>query len=290
MTSPDITRPAITDLNLFKEVLTASCYNESAWQILDAYDVAKGVAAGGDKSLRSRVRRWIARTAKKRGYAVVRQLPFDPARRQGGEDWPLFGYTMVGHKRLDNIEFCLETVLADGIEGDVIETGVWRGGAMMFAKALLDLRGATDRSVWCADSFEGLPKQYGRDLEIADDPELSGSSTLAVTQQAVEANFRRFDLLDDRVKFLKGWFSDTLPTAPVEKIAIARLDGDLYESTMDALVNLYPKVSPGGFVIIDDYGSWKGCRAAVDEYRDEHGIDAPIERIDDHGYFWRVPK
>ena len=277
------------DLKLFKQVLTASCYEESAWRLVDTY--AKGLTAGKDK--KRSLERWfgsrVARFFWKRGYGIVKINSFDIETRETGNDWPLFGYTMVGHKRLDNVRYCVETALKDGVEGDIVETGVWRGGSMMFAKAVLKHHGDSKKKIWCADSFEGLPKQFGRDIEIAADPELSGSTYLAVSQQEVAANFKRFGLLDENVKFLKGWFKDTLPTAPIDKICVARLDGDLFESTMDALQYLYPKISSGGFVIIDDYGSWKGCSTAVDEYRERHKIDAPLEKIDLHGYFWRVP-
>jgi hypothetical protein len=96
-------------------------------------------------------------------------------------------------------------------------------------------------------------------------------------------------MLDDQVRFLKGWFSDTLPTAPVERLAIMRLDGDYYESTRDALANLYDKLSVGGFVIIDDYGedSWTYCRKAVDEFRAERGIRDPLVRVDRPCSYWR---
>ena len=220
---------------------------------------------------------------------MVRTEPFDLERRETGNDWPLFGYTMIGHRRLDNIESCIQSVLEQKVEGDIIETGVWRGGAMMYAKAVLNKYGANDRTIWCADSFEGLPRHYGRDAEMSVDPNLVGNTYLAVSQSEVEDNFRRFGLLDENVRFLKGWFSDTLLKAPIEKISIARLDGDLYESTMDALAALYPKISSGGYVIVDDYGSWKGCRVAVDEYREKYGITAPIRNIDEHGHYWQVP-
>ena len=100
---------------------------------------------------------------------------------------------------------------------------------------------------------------------------MSGVSTLMVGADQVRANFDRYGLLDDQVRFLEGWFADTLPMAPIEQLAILRLDGDLYESTMDALVPLYEKVSPGGFVIVDDYGAWEPCRKAVDDFRAQHG-------------------
>jgi O-methyltransferase len=109
---------------------------------------------------------------------------------------------------------------------------------------------------------------------------------LAVGVDEVRSNFARYGLLDDQVRFLEGWFADTLPSAPIERLAVLRLDGDMYASTMDALEPLYPKVSPGGFVIVDDY-ALPGCRRAVDEYRARDGIDEPIVDIDGMGVFWR---
>jgi hypothetical protein len=119
--------------------------------------------------------------------------------------------------------------------------------------------------------------------------DMSDITYLAVSLEQVKANFQRFDLLDDQVKFLKGWFCDTLPTAPIERIAVLRMDGDMYTSTMDALTNLYQKVSPGGYVIVDDYNSWPACKSAVDEYRRDHGVTADLVKIDPHAVYWRVP-
>ena len=90
---------------------------------------------------------------------------------------------------------------------------------------------------------------------------------LAVPRCEVEANFARYGLLDDRVRFLAGWFRNSLPSAPIEKLALLRLDGDMYESTAVALHALHPKVQPGGYVIVDDYHALVGCRQAVDDYR-----------------------
>jgi O-methyltransferase len=103
----------------------------------------------------------------------------------------------------------------------------------------------------------------------------------------VQNNFRRYGLLDDQVVFLKGWFKDTLPSAPIRQLAVARLDGDMYESTMDAISNLYPRIAAGGFLIVDDYHAVKGCRQAIHEYRGAHGIEEPIQEIDGTGVFWR---
>jgi len=102
----------------------------------------------------------------------------------------------------------------------------------------------------------------------------------------VKRNFERYGLFDDQVKFLRGWFRDTLPTAPIERLAVLRLDGDLYESTMEALVPLYPKLSQGGFLIVDDY-NLPMCRQAVSDYRKREGITDEIVPIDDAGIYWR---
>jgi O-methyltransferase len=207
--------------------------------------------------------------------------------RQDGGDWPGRGLTMIGLKRLDNLQFVMEDVLAKGVPGDFIEAGAWRGGACIFMRGVLKAHGVTDRRVWVADSFEGLPvpdtKQYPADAEAG--PGAAGQ--MAVSLETVMNNFSRYGLLDDRVMFLKGWFKDTLPKAPIEKLALLRLDGDLYESTMDSLVSLYPKLSSGGYVVVDDYGAMPSSASAVTDYRAKHGIVEPIVKIDWTGVFWR---
>jgi hypothetical protein len=173
---------------------------------------------------------------------------------------------MIGMPRLDNLQYCVETVLADDVPGDLIETGVWRGGASIFMRGVLKAHGVTDRTVWVCDSFEGLPPSDREKYPKETDMDLSPYEALAVSLERVQANFGRYGLLDDQVRFLKGWFKDTLPTAPVNALAVMRLDGDLYESTMDALVALWPKLSPGGFVIIDDFNALQCCNDAVDDF------------------------
>ena len=151
---------------------------------------------------------------------------------------------------------------------------------------ILEALADTTRRVWCADSFEGLPSpSHPKDRAYPHD--LSKVAELAVSLDTVKANFARYDLLDDRVVFLKGWFKDTLPTAAVDHISLLRLDGDYYDSTMDGLTALYPKVSSGGFVVIDDYGNIEPCRAAVTDYRRANGIDDEIIDIDGFGVYWR---
>jgi O-methyltransferase len=220
-----------------------------------------------------------------RGLQLVRRV--EPEARAVGRDWPREAETMIGLRRLDNLQSCIVDVLRRGVPGDLIETGVWRGGATIFMRAVLKAYGDTQRIVWVADSFQGLPKpdlqRYSQD---AGDKHWTYQE-LAISLDEVKSNFVRYGLLDDQVRFLVGWFRDTLPTAPIERLAVLRLDGDMYESTMDALRALYPKLSPGGYVIVDDYGAVPGCKAAVEAFRAEHGITDPIEPIDWTGVFWR---
>jgi O-methyltransferase len=192
---------------------------------------------------------------------------------------------MIGLRRLDNIEYCVRAVVSEGVPGDVIETGVWRGGAAIFMRAALAAYGDTNRKVWVADSFAGLPPPDPNNP--VDEGDLHHTqSELIVSLEEVRENFRRYELLDDRVQFLKGWFRDTLPRAPIDRLAVIRLDGDMYGSTMDALSALYERLSPGGFVIVDDY-ALAGAREAVTDFRSQNAIDDPIETIDWTGAFWR---
>jgi hypothetical protein len=202
--------------------------------------------------------------------------------------------TMLPIARMDNLRACIEDILNGGIPGDLIETGVWRGGATIFMCAVLRAHGVTDRNVWVADSFEGLPEPDAEKYPIEAKAHhgavmRNAYNHFAVSIDDVKRNFAAFDLLDERVRFLKGWFKDTLPSAPIKKLAVMRLDGDYYESTMDGLTNLYDKLSVGGYVIIDDYGedSWTYCRRAVDEFRQKRGIDEPMIRVDSKCYYWQ---
>jgi O-methyltransferase len=209
-------------------------------------------------------------------------------RRTLGLDWPPEAETMIGMQRLTSLQRCVETVLADDIPGDLIECGVWRGGACILMRAVLAAYGDTTRSVWLADSFQGVPRSdpvnYRADKWIRAD---FASGILGVSEADVRANFNRYGLLDDRVRFLPGWFKDTLPEAPIDRIAVLRLDGDLYESTIQALDALYPRLSTGGFCIVDDYRAIKACEQAVTDYRRDHGIVADIVEIDGTGVLWR---
>jgi O-methyltransferase len=212
---------------------------------------------------------------------------FDPNSRLLGRDWPSLSFSMIGSVRMRNLRYACETVVFDGVEGDFIETGVWRGGACIMMRGILDAYGDPERRVFVADSFSGLP-EADPDNFPADRGDVHHTiSQLRVSRGDVEDNFRRFGLLDERVVFLEGWFKDTLPDAPIDQLAVLRLDGDMYESTIEALDALYHKVSYGGFVIVDDY-FLQPCAQAITDFRERYGITSPILPIDEWGTYWRV--
>jgi hypothetical protein len=199
-----------------------------------------------------------------------------------------FSHTMTGLSALDNIERCAEMVFRDNIPGDFIEAGVCQGGTAIFMRALQVAYDESYRRLWAADSFQGLPSpESGPDIASGLDLSEAKSPSLAFGLEGVRDNFLRYELLDEGVTFLRGWFADTLPSAPIAQLAILRLDADLYASTRDALECLYPRVAPGGFIIVDDYGAYDVCRQAVDEYRSAHGIDEPIEFVNKFVVYWR---
>ncbi len=222
------------------------------------------------------------------GVTPENMAAYGDAYREVGLDWPLIAHTMVGLRRLENLRELTQRVVDEGVPGDLIETGAWRGGCCILMRGVLKANAIQDRKVYVADSFSGLPPP---DPEFEQDQghDYSEHEQLAVSADQVRANFARYGLLDDQVIFIEGLFQDTLPVLDVSPFALIRLDGDLYESTLVALENLYPKLSPGGFVIVDDYGGMPPCRQAVEDYRAKRGITAPITAIDWTGVWWRKP-
>ena len=233
------------------------------------------------------IKRKMVEFLNERGFRLVRPRPADITKRVTGQDRSPVAHTMIGLRRLENIQHCIESVISENIPGDFIETGVWRGGATIFMRAVLKAYDVIDRVVWVADSFEGCPApDPGKYPEDKNDT-LFTSRELAIPLEKVKENFSLYGLLDDQVKFLKGWFKDTLPGAPIGKLSLIRLDGDMYGSTIDALSNLYPRLSVGGYVIVDDYGAMETCRKAVADFREKHGIRDEIVTVDWTGVYWR---
>lgn len=208
--------------------------------------------------------------------------------RASGRDWPVGAETMVGIKRLDNLQFCISDIIARGVVGDLVETGVWRGGASIFMRGVLKAYHETERIVWAADSFAGLPEPNASRSPADSGDRHHQASNLAVSLDEVSANFAKYGLLDEQVRFVVGWFQDTLPAAPIDRIAVLRLDGDMYESTKVALESLYPKVTVGGYIVVDDYWNEQlPAKLAVDDFRTAREISDVIHRIDWTGAFWQ---
>jgi O-methyltransferase len=255
------------------------CERALTFSLYEALDGRMRIPRG----LRVRIEPMLRRA----GHDVVRLLPPDSPSREDGRDWPLFAQTMIGRRRLASLRACVEQVLVDEVPGDLIEAGVWRGGASILMRAVLKAYGVRDRTVWLADSFAGLPRPQAGDHSADRDIPWDKFSELAISEEAVRANFERYGLLDGQVRFVRGWFRDTMPGLAGREWSVIRLDGDTYASTTDALTALYPGLAPGGYLIVDDYGALVASRDAVHDFRDAHGIVEPIERVDWTGAYWR---
>ena len=268
-------------LDLLKRSLTGALAEDND-------SILGGVRTAGSTSLKRRAANMAGQLAARFNFEIVYKKPYDPSQREVGRDWPSRAESMIGLRRMDNIQHCVQTVLDDDVPGDLIEAGVWRGGACIFMKANLIARGDTGRTVWVADSFQGLPPPNASLYPADSGDDLHTRAGLGVGADQVRHNFERYGVLDDKVEFLVGWFKDTLPSAPIEALSVMRLDGDMYESTWQAIEALYPKLSAGGFCIIDDFGSHQSqAGQAVLDYRKANGIDEEIVDIDGFGAFWR---
>jgi O-methyltransferase len=268
-------------LDLLKRSLTGALTEDND-------SILGGVRTAGSRSWKRRLANFAGQAAARCNVEIVYKKAYDPTSREVGRDWPARAESMIGLRRMDNIQHCVQAVLRDDVPGDLIETGVWRGGACIFMKANLVAGGDIDRTVWVADSFQGLPPPNVTLYPADTGDDLYTRSGLSVGADQVRHNFARYGLLDERVKFLVGWFKDTLPTAPIGGLSLMRLDGDMYESTWQAIEALYPKLAPGGFCIIDDFGSHQSqAGLAVRDYRRANGIDEEIIDIDGFGAYWR---
>ena len=182
--------------------------------------------------------------------------------------------TMITRNSLSNTENCIRDCITNNIEGDFVETGVWKGGSSILVYNLFKIL-EEDRKVWAYDSFKGLPKPDPINYPIDSGDIHHSISHLSVSLKEVKENFEKFSGLDENVIFVEGWFRDTIPQNKINKICVLRLDGDMYESTMPVLEYLYPKLSVGGYCIIDDYNH-KGARLAVLQYRRKYNITDEI--------------
>ncbi len=198
---------------------------------------------------------------------------------------PQNAYTMIGLRRLENLQYCVESILKNNMDGDLAECGVWRGGACIFMKLILNKYNSS-KKIFVADSFEGLPKP---DIKFPTDHDskLHEIESLKVGLEQVKNNFKKFDTLDDNIIFIKGFFENTLKDTSIDSLSLLRLDGDMYGSTWSILENLYPKLTPSGFCIVDEY-FYEPCRKAIDDYRKQNNIKAVKIPIDSSAIYWNA--
>lgn len=206
-----------------------------------------------------------------------------------GSIWPDRAQTMLGSLRMDNLRYCVEYCIDNNIPGDFLEAGVWRGGAIIWMAGILKANNVTDRKIYGADSFEGLPLPDPRYPKDRKDKHHS-FTFLSISPQEVRENFRKYNLLDKNIIFIEGFFEESLKNIDTKQLAILRLDGDMYGSAYQTLDLLYDKVSPGGFIINDDHPARKsslGAKTAVIDFRGERNIMSEMIRIDDNSIFWQ---
>lgn len=205
-------------------------------------------------------------------------------------------------RRIATVELSLCAV-ALNIDGDFVETGVYTGGTLVLMTNILQRFGSLQQRTWAADSFQGLPEPVEQDIQAVEKtegkfrrassyPGEKGRFSSKLTEVIKNLRKNKIKHSGKHLTILKGWFNDTLPKAPIEKIAFLRLDGDMYVSTIQPLEALYDKVTVGGFIYVDDYGSFAGCKRAVDEFRAKRGITEEMVPVLEKGkifeaVFWQ---
>jgi len=215
------------------------------------------------------------------GCSLQHLAPYVLEQRMAGADWPPFGHTMVGHRRLQNIRNAIEYVIAMGVDGDFAELGVWRGGSCIYAKMVLNAYNAIDRRVLLFDAFAPI-RSYG-----------SAYSYLWASLAQVRHNFQKYGVLDDSVRFYEGLFKDTLPTfrrRNHRKIAVLRVDGNFYDSHADAFYHMYRFVPIGGIIIFDDYLHAPAVQRFWNDLVHDYKLSERIVPIDKHGAWFRKLK
>jgi len=195
-------------------------------------------------------------------------------------------FTLTSPERLYALYKAVEYVVKEDVEGAVVECGVWKGGSAMLSALALDRLGDTSRRVYLYDTFEGMAAPTELDGDAARAAwaanEREGWNALCYAPlDEVRANVLGTGLAEERFVFVKGRVEDTIPDTAPDRIAVLRLDTDWYESTHHELLHLFPRLSPRGVVIVDDYGHWQGAREAVDRYFEETGQFVLLSRIDE---------
>lgn len=215
----------------------------------------------------------------------LKAYQLDQKQREAGQDWSLFALTMTGRIRVKTIQLLLEEIIQNNIKGDIIETGVWRGGTSIFMRGVLDAYQQHQRKSYVCDSFSGLPpSEYKADADIKWDH----SPYLEISVDQVTENFITAGIYSQNIIFVKGFFSNTMPqlATMTTTFSLLRLDGDMYESTVDVLYHLYDKLSIGGYVFIDDWSILPTQRACLD-FMKVHNFKPQVITPDPVAGYWK---
>jgi len=248
--------------------------------------VVPAVPYGRSFSWKGRVVSQINTATRKFGFELAKVQTMTDEDRDIGRGWSLNSETMIGRRRLEQLHEAMHLVRSEGLKGDFMETGVWRGGASMYMAAFNRIYNL-GRRIIAADSFRGLPSP-NPNIEADAGAVWHDFSYLSVSIDDVKENFETYGRLDDKVIFVPGFFSESLKGFHFEPLSILRLDGDLYESTMDVLTYAYDAVVPGGFVIVDHY-YLENAQRAVSDFLSSRAISVELHAIDFDAVYWRKP-
>jgi O-methyltransferase len=191
---------------------------------------------------------------------------------------------MVGLARLKNLVRLAELIDLENIAGDIVECGTWNGGSGALL-AQVGARSPHERMTWLFDSFEGLPAPSEKDGKAA----VPYRGKCRGATDSVREVLGKLAVPETRARIVPGWFQDTLAQAPIQRIALLHIDADWYESVRFVLDTLYPRVTPGGYVVLDDYGYWQGCRTAWEEFQATLPAAPALVSVDGIGCFLRKP-
>lgn len=201
-------------------------------------------------------------------------------------------YTLTGPERIASLVEAVAYVVRAEVPGALVECGVWRGGSALAVLRTLVSLGVSDREVWLYDTFTQMPSPTDRDVDLfgiaastyhaqyADDPASLDPAYDYLPLSEVRDLLLSTGYPESRVHFVQGLVEDTIPTSAPEHISLLRLDTDYYSSTRHELQHLAPRLSPGGVLLVDDYGHWRGSRDAVDEWMLTLPHPLLLQRID----------
>jgi Macrocin-O-methyltransferase (TylF) len=196
-------------------------------------------------------------------------------------------HTLVGPERIHNLFVLAQRIEAERIPGDVLECGVCNGGTAALL-ARFATRSRLNRTVWLLDSFQGMPPTTEKDGPAPDGRPAEAHIGKEVGDLSrVKTLLYRVGAKSERICILPGWFQDTFPSVSASQIALLNIDADWYESVKLCLETFYDRVSPGGFISLDDYGHWPGCRRAVDEFFEARRLTYTLNKVDYTAHWFR---